>query len=126
MSTPASTRIGQSMSTPPQKTSATAEGGSKKAHSYKSLRTQFQHGGCDYRQIDRKGDFAIYKQTWLSCAEPSRSYEVIRIRRRDGFRIGRRFVEPAEVYPPSEAWGVDGFTVTDGNKAWATSFEISL
>ena len=27
--------------------------------------------------------------------------------------IGGRFIEPAEVYPNSEAWGVDGFTLTD-------------
>ncbi len=42
---------------------------------------------------------------------PSISYEVIRIRRREGFQIGGRFVEPAEVYPNSEAWGMDGFTL---------------
>jgi hypothetical protein len=35
-------------------------------------------------------------------------------------------VEPAEVYPNSEAWGVDGFTFTDRNKAFDKFFEISL
>jgi hypothetical protein len=52
--------------------------------------------------------------------------ELIRVRRREGFQIGSRFVEPAEVYPNSEAWGIDGFTFTDRNKAWAKFFEISL
>jgi hypothetical protein len=107
------------------KTSATAEAGSKKAHSYKSLPTQFQHGGFDYRQIYRKGDFAIYKQTWKGN-EDSAAFEVIRIRRRDGFEIDGRFVEAAELYPSSEAWGVDGFTFTNRNKAWAKFFEILL
>jgi hypothetical protein len=51
---------------------------------------------------------------------------VIRIRRREGFEIDSRFVGPAEVYPASELWGSDGFTVTDRNKAWASFFEMSL
>jgi len=44
---------------------------------------------------------------------------VIRIRRRDGFQINGRFVEPAEVYPNSEAWGIDGFTLTNEDAAFA-------
>jgi len=46
--------------------------------------------------------------------------------RREGFRIRGRFVEPAEVYPASERWGVNGFTFTDRNKALDKFFEISL
>jgi hypothetical protein len=44
---------------------------------------------------------------------------VIRIRRREGFQIGARLVEAAEVYPNSEAWGVVGFTLTDKDAAFA-------
>jgi|SRR5262249_22038485 len=102
-----------------EKTRAGAEGGSKKGHFYKPLATRFRRSGFDFRQIAREGDVAIYEKTWLSCAEPSRHYEVVRIRRRDGFQIGGRFVEPAEVYPPSDLWGFYGFTLTDKNKAWA-------
>ena len=40
-------------------------------------------------------------------------------RRRDGFQIGGRFVEAAELYPRSEAWGTDGFTLTDRDTAFA-------
>lgn len=108
-----------------RKTRSSAEGGSKKGHFYKPLRAQFRRHGFTYRQIAREGGVAIYKQTWLGCAEPSPCYEVIRIRRREGFQIGGRFIEPAEVYPASELWGVDGFTLTDRNKAWAKFFEIS-
>jgi len=95
-----------------------AEGGGKKRHSYKPLPKEFRRGGFTYRQIYREGDFAIYRQTWKGN-EHSAGFEVIRIRRRDGFQIGGRFVEPAEVYPNSEAWGVDGFTVTDKDAAFA-------
>jgi hypothetical protein len=108
------------------KTRATAEAGSKKGRFYKLLTKEFRRGGFQYRQIAREGDAAIYEQRWTGCAEPSPAYEVIRIRLREGFQIGTRFVEPAEVYPASEVWGVDGFTFTNRNKAWAKFFEILL
>jgi hypothetical protein len=108
------------------KTSATAEGGSKKGRFYKLLAKEFRRGGFQYRQIAREGNAAIYEQAWPGCAEPSPSYEVVRIRRREGFQIGNRFVNAAEIYPNSAAWGVDGFTFTNRNKAWAKFSEISL
>ena len=115
-----------SIAPPVPKTCATAEAGGKKGHSYKPLPSRFRHNGFDYRQIARERDAAIYEQTWSGCSDPSVCYEVIRIRRRDGFQIGERFVEPAEVYPNSEAWGVDGFTFTDKDAAFDKLREISL
>jgi hypothetical protein len=106
------------------KTRATAEAWSKKGHSYKSLPTRFRRDGFEYRQIARERDAAIYEQTWSGCAEPSLCYEVIRIRRREGFQIDGRLVEPAEVYPSSAAWGVDGFTLTDKDAAFAKLREV--
>lgn len=108
------------------KTRATAEAGSKKGRFYKLLAKEFRRGGFQYRQIARERNAAIYEQAWPGCAEPSPSYEVVRIRHREGFQIGNRFVRAAEVYPNSEAWGVDGFTFTNRNKAWAKFSEISL
>ena len=104
---------------PTPKTRATAEARSKKRHFYKPLPTRFRHCGFDYRQIAREGNAAIYEQSCAGCADPIVCYEVIRIRRREGFEIGGRFVEPAEVYPNLEAWGVDGFTLTDKDAAFA-------
>jgi hypothetical protein len=118
--------FGRSMSVPSRKTRARAEGGTKKGRFYRALPTRFRHNGFEYRQIAREGNAAIYEQRWTGCAEPSVCYEVIRIRRRDGFQIGEKFIEPYEVYPNSDAWGVDGFTVTDRNKALDKFFEISL
>jgi hypothetical protein len=106
------------------KTRATAEAWSKKHAFCKPLPARFRRNGFDYRQIARERDAAIYEQTWSGCAEPSVCYEVIRIRRRDGFQIGGRFVEPAEVYPNSDAWGVDGFTLTDKDAAFAKVREL--
>jgi hypothetical protein len=103
---------------------STAEAGGKKGHFYKPLPTRFQRDGFDYRQIAREGDVAIYEQAWSGCSNPSVCYEVVRIRRREGFQIDGRFVEPAEVYPTSESWGVDGFTFTDKAAAFAKLREI--
>jgi hypothetical protein len=112
------------MPSPVIKTRATAEGGGKKCHSYKPLPLQFRRDGFQYRQIAREGDAAIYEQTWNGCPNPRVCYEVIRIRRRERFEIAGRFVEAAEAYPNSEAWGTDGFTVTDKEAAFRKLREI--
>src|SRR5262249_3829803 len=100
------------------KTRARVEAGRKKGRFCKSLQNQFGRGGFAYRQIAREGSAAIYEQLWLGCSEPDVCYEVIRIRRRDGFLIVGRFVEPAETYPASEMWGIDGFTFTEKDAAF--------
>jgi hypothetical protein len=106
------------------KTRATAEAWGKKRHSCRLLPIQFQRNGFSYRQIARERSAAIYEQTWSGCSGPSVCYEVVRIRRRDGFQIDGRLVEPAEVYPSSRAWGVDGFTLTDKDAAFAKLREL--
>ena len=106
------------------KTRATAEAWSKKCHSCKPLPIRFRRDGFDFRQIAREGNAAIYEQAWSGCGEPSVCYEVIRIRRREAFQIDGRLVEPAEVYPSSGAWGVDGFTLTDKDAAFAKLREV--
>lgn len=106
------------------KTRATAEAWGKKRDSCKPLQKEFRRDGFTYRQIAREGHGAIYEQSWNGCCDPTVCYEVIRIRRRDGFQVGARFVEPAEVYPNSDAWGVDGFTLTDRDAAFAKLREL--
>jgi hypothetical protein len=110
--------VGDQIPPPATKTSATPEAWSKKSH-YRPLPKEFRHDGFQYRQIARERNAAIYEQTWTGCQNPSVAYEVVRIRRREGFQIGGRFVEAAEVYPNSEAWGTDGFTFTDKDAAFA-------
>ena len=107
------------------KTSARSEAWGKKRHSYKPLPTRFCRDGFTYRQIARETNAAIYSQVWTGCPSPGVCFEVIRIRRRDGFQIGGRLVEPAELYPNSEAWGVDGFMFTDRDAAFAKLRELA-
>ena len=114
-----------SLLSPARKTISAAEAEGKKRHLYKPLSKQFRRDGFTYRQIAREGDGAIYEQRWTGCADPSVCYEVIRIRRREGFEVAGRFVGPAEVYPNSEAWGVDGFTFTDKDAAFAKLLGMS-
>ncbi len=115
---------GSSTHEPAFKTSATAEAWGQKRHFYRPLPICLRHDGFDYRQIAREGCAAIYEQRWSGCANPSVSYEVIRIRRREGFQINGRFVESAEVYPNAEAWGVDGWTVLTRDAAFEKLREI--
>ena len=108
-----------------QKTRAAAEAGTGKGRFYRPLPKEFRRDGFSYRQIAREKDAAIYQQIRDSCRNPSVSYEVIRIRRRKAFQIGGRFVEPAQIYPNSEAWGRDGFTLTDKDAAFAKLRELA-
>jgi len=119
-----SATVGNPIPLPNRQTSATAEAGSKKSH-YRPLPKEFVRNGFTYRQIARDGNAAIYEQRWNGCRNPTIAYEVIKIRHREGFEIRERFVEPAEVYPKSEAWGVDGFTYTDRDAAFIKLRELA-
>jgi hypothetical protein len=77
-----------------------------------------QGEGVGPRQPIGSGRRVSTPRIFFCCAEPSVCYEVIRIRQRQGFQIGGRFVEAAELYPRSEAWGTDGFTLTDKDAAF--------
>jgi len=117
--------VRDSQDQPTTKTRATADAWGKEWHFYKPLPTQFRHDGFDYRQIARERYAAIYEQRWGSGADSSLCYEVIRVRRREGFQIGARLVKAAEVYPALESWGTDGFTFTDKDDAFGKLRELA-
>jgi len=117
--------VGSLMQDPTPKTRATAEAWGKKRHLYKPLPKQFRRDGFDYRQIARERNASICEQTWNGCRNPSIAYEVVRVRRHDGFQIGSRFIPPAEVYPRSERWGELGWTFCDKGAAFAKLREIT-
>jgi hypothetical protein len=98
---------------PVNKTRFRSEQVCKEGHSGSSLqpvRTEFRKGGFNYRQIAREGDWAIYEQKWRTS--DNAAYEVVRIRPGSGLLAGR------ELYPSSEKWGTDGFTLTDKDAAF--------
>ena len=108
----------------PPKTRPRREGRGKKGHPYKPLPTKFNRDGHDFELITREGDVAIYEQRLNGCPDSSQCFEVIRIRRRNGFEINGRMVEPAEVYPRTETWGADGWTLPSRDLAFAKLREI--
>ena len=104
------------------RTSAGADAGGQKQPVYRPLPTAFRHDGFDYRQVAREGRGAIYEQ---SKGGKVRAYEVIRVRCREGFEVAGRKIEPAEVYPASEAWGTDAWTVPTCERAFEQLKEIT-
>jgi hypothetical protein len=99
------------------KTRLPEKGEVKNRHSFEPLKTEFTFAGFTYRRICREGDRAIYEQSWRGSENVA--YEVVRIRRQKArtFPSGRSYPE-REVYPRSEAWGKDGFTLTDKDAAF--------
>ena len=98
---------------------------SKGADYYKPLKTRFQRGEFNYKQIGREKDIAIFEQTWRGCSEPSVCWEVAVIRRHNGKTIKGHWVAPCEFYPSSSEWGKYGFTFSDRDAAFAKLRELA-
>lgn len=75
---------------------------------YKTIKSNFSKKGFDYSLIKRENDKAIYKQSRGNVT----AYEVILIRRHNGYNLGDVYIEPSETYPSDNEWGVFGFTCT--------------
>jgi hypothetical protein len=106
------------------KTPATGEAGTQKRY-FRPLPKEFRHDGFSYRQIAREGAAAIYSQTWIGFPDPAICFEVIRVKRRESFEINGRFIPSGEVYPASKLWGMDAFTLTDKDAAFAKFRELA-
>lgn len=74
---------------------------------YKPLKESFQRKGFTYTLVKREGDKAIYEQ---KIEKKQLAYEVIKIRRHDGYTIGGVYIEPSEIYPSDNDWGTFGWT----------------
>jgi len=75
---------------------------------YKPIEKTFRKNGFDYQEVWREGDFAIYKQS--KSITTKIWFEAVQITRHDGYEIAGNKIEPSEVYPSSEKWGLLGFT----------------
>ncbi len=83
----------------------------------KVLDTEFEASGFGFKQVERDGDFAIYKR-WRVGNEDNIHFEVIRITRHNGFTAPNgTFYPPAEMYPTAAKWGVNGFTIESKDRA---------
>lgn len=77
----------------------------------KILPKTIQNKGFTLKQLKRVGDKAIYEQTKED--QTGVSYEVIRIGRHSGYELGGQKIAPAETYPGSSQWGINGWTFQD-------------
>src|SRR5262249_55447902 len=98
----------------------------RKAISTSRCQQNFGTMGSHYRQIGREADGAIYEQVWIGCRQLTVCYEVLRVKRREAFQVEGRLIEPAEVYPNPEDWGVRGFAFTDIDAALAKLRELRV
>ena len=74
----------------------------------KQLEKKFSRKKFEYDQMLRKGNLAIYTQTHVESK--GQTFEVIVIKSHNGYEIAGTRIEPAEVYPGDNQWGVLGWT----------------
>ena len=82
----------------------------------KTIQSTFTAGGFVHELIERTGDIALFRR--FAVGGGPEHFEVVRIRRHNGFPIPGslakfgevRHAPPAEIYPIPERWGTDGFT----------------
>lgn len=84
----------------------------------KIIETQFTSNGFTHKQIVREGDLAIYEKN-KTDGQYKGGYEVVRIKRHNGYTIAGVFCPPSEMYPSNSVWGVDGFTATSKQEAFS-------
>ena len=77
---------------------------------YIPIKTEFASKGFEYKQILRDGDLAIYEQKSKNPKRTNIDYEVIRIRRHNGYKIADQSFPPSEMYPSNSQWGTFGWT----------------
>lgn len=76
----------------------------------KKLEKVFTSKGYTYTEIIRKGKKAIYRQDKDNQAP---SYEVVKIGSHNGYELNGVKIVPAETYPSTSLWGVQGWTYKD-------------
>lgn len=80
---------------------------------YHELKTEFISKGFKFKQLKRVGDVAIFRRF---KSKKNSSFELIIIKRHDGYTLDNAYIEPAETYPTTSQWGLYGWTFTDLDK----------
>ena len=63
-----------------------------------------------FEQLARTGNIALYKKSLIEGT--TYGFELIKITSHNGYEMGGVWIEPAEMYPGNEQWGVKGFSYT--------------
>ena len=83
----------------------------------KILEDNFNSKGFGFSLLKREGDVAIYKKTLEDSAVDAHTYEVVAIKRHNGYEIAGVKMPPAEMYPSDRQWGDWGHTCTNREDA---------
>ena len=79
----------------------------------KPIETEFNRYGFSFKMMKREGDKAIFRKSKLNIV----SYEVVILRRHNGYEINGMQIAPAEYYPSNESWGAHGWSYQDYESA---------
>ena len=74
----------------------------------KKIEKVFIKAGFRHDMVKRKKNVAIYKRTQLGSS--SVHYEVVKIGKHNGYKLGGSYIEPSETYPGNSLWGLQGWT----------------
>lgn len=83
----------------------------------KILEDSFSKKGFNFSLLKREDDVAIYKKTLEDSEIDAHTYEVIAIKRHNGYEIAGVKMPPAEMYPSDGQWGDWGHTCTSREDA---------
>jgi hypothetical protein len=84
------------------------------------LKTQFESKGFLFNQLERNEVCAIYSKTFRVDDNTlgSENFEVIDILSHNGREIHGNYQPPSEFFPSDNAWGRNGWSYTDKEKAY--------
>ena len=76
----------------------------------KILEDNFNSKGFNLSLVKREGDVAIYKKILENSETEAHNFEVIAIKRHNGYEIAGIKMPPAEMYPSNTQWGDWAYT----------------
>ncbi len=83
----------------------------------KILEDNFSSKGFNLSLVKREGDVAIYKKMLENSETDAHNFEVIAIKRHNGYEIAGIKMPPAEMYPSNTQWGDWAYTCTNREDA---------
>ena len=79
------------------------------------VQKKFIKAGFSHELVKRTGVVAIYKRQHPRTPHPH--YEIVKISKHNGYKMGGQYIEAAETYPGASLWGLQGWTVADLGRA---------
>ena len=75
----------------------------------KKIPKTFKSRGFHHKQVKRSGSIAIFERK-ATKGNGDAHYEVVKISKHNGYKLGANYVTPSETYPSTSMWGRCGWT----------------